>query len=266
MYVQLMTTIATITVVRPGLIRPGGAAVAERAGRGDPEREQQDRERERDVDQPRDDRVGDAAVVAGDHARARRRSTTDEGGRDERDLERDARAVEHAREDVLADRSRRRRGTSTTGPVGVPNGRVERAAGTARSADARTPSRSAARRARRATSKRDEPERDERDAVLPEPLPEELPRGAARDRVFLEEVAPAGRGRHELRDGRHARRKRAFPAPRSASCRRTIPASILRPPPRALRQPAGRPIRGWRLEGVRGTIDLGYLVEARAGM
>src|ERR671930_104039 len=46
----------------PGLHRPARAAVSERAGGTDPEREQQDWKGERDVDRPRDERVDPAAV------------------------------------------------------------------------------------------------------------------------------------------------------------------------------------------------------------
>jgi hypothetical protein len=51
----------------------------------------------------------------------------------------------------------------------------------------------------------DHAERDECDAVLAEPLPEELPRRAARDLLDFEEFArAAGCARDELRDGGHA--------------------------------------------------------------
>ena len=103
MYVQLTTTIATITVDRPGLISAAGAAAPERARRRDPQGEQKDRERQRDVDHARDHGVGRAAVETGEQA-GHDAEPDGERGRDERDLERDPRAVDDAREDVAPDR------------------------------------------------------------------------------------------------------------------------------------------------------------------
>ena len=69
MYVQLTSAITKITVPHAGLDSAAEAAVAERAGRGEADAQQQDREGEQHVDQAREHRVDPAAVVAGDHAR-----------------------------------------------------------------------------------------------------------------------------------------------------------------------------------------------------
>src|SRR5215208_5030579 len=76
MYVQLMIAITMITTGRPGWIRPPMQPSAP---------EQQDREREHDVDEPREDRVGPAAIEAGDQADDGA-DQHGEAGRDERDL------------------------------------------------------------------------------------------------------------------------------------------------------------------------------------
>ena len=120
----------------------------------------------------RDDRVGGAAVVAGDHAE-QHADRHGEGRGDERHLERDARAEEDAREDVLADGidteeevpGRAGRGSEDR----VERGRVLRVGRMRERPDDQR------RRQRDDDLEDDEPQRDERDAFLPEALPEELP-------------------------------------------------------------------------------------------
>ena len=82
--------------------------------------EQQDRERQHHVDRAREQRVDPAAVVAGDQAD----DDADEHamrGRDDRHLERHARAVDVAREHVAAEVVDAERVRRRSGPVGVPN-------------------------------------------------------------------------------------------------------------------------------------------------
>ena len=105
-------------------------------------------------------------------------------GRDERDLERDARAVDDAREDVAPDRvdaEQERRGRARSASRSW--GRASR--GTARSGG--WPRSFTIHGAKTAIEdlEHDEAERDEGDPVLLEPLPEELERRAARDRRGL---------------------------------------------------------------------------------
>ena len=161
-------------------MRPRDAAVAERARGRDAEGEQQDRERERDVDQAGDGGVDPAAEVAGDHAE-HDADADRERGRDERHLERDACAVEDAREHVAADlvdaeeklelRAGRR-------PEGGSSASGYCAFGGCANADVITPANAA-----RRISRTMKAEGGERHAIAPEPDPEELPRRPADDVV-----------------------------------------------------------------------------------
>ena len=89
-----------------GLDEPVDAAL-DRARRCEPDAQQQDREREQDVEPARDERVGPAAVEAGDQAEHGPGDDRD-AGRDDRHRERHPRAVDGPAEDVLAGAGRRR--------------------------------------------------------------------------------------------------------------------------------------------------------------
>src|SRR5215207_9823379 len=88
-----MIAMTMMTTGRPGWTRPPKQPSAA---------EQQDREGEHDVGQPREHRVDPSAEVPGEQP-DRDADEHREAGRDERDLERDARAVDRAREDVPAE-------------------------------------------------------------------------------------------------------------------------------------------------------------------
>jgi hypothetical protein len=81
--------------------QPAEAALAQRARRGQPEREQQQGEGEHRVGQAREHRVDPAPVVAGEQA-GDRAHDQGEAGRGEGHEQRGARAVQHPREHVAA--------------------------------------------------------------------------------------------------------------------------------------------------------------------
>ena len=85
--------------------RVGGQAALQRAGGAETEGQQQHREGEHDVHRTRQRGVNRAAVVAGDHSQ-RHADHEDQAGGYERHLERHARAVERAAEDVAPQRIR----------------------------------------------------------------------------------------------------------------------------------------------------------------
>ena len=167
-----------ISVVRPGLIEPAEAAVAQRAGRRQPDREQQDREREDDVHDARKRRIEPAAQEAGQRADDHAEEDGQSGG-DEGDLERDAGAVDDAGEDVapqFVDSERMHRAgparlaehVQLVGVGGVERLQVERL--------------DDQRRGQRHHDQRDdEAERRDGHAVLAESPPEQLQRRASRD-------------------------------------------------------------------------------------
>ena len=172
------------------------AAVGAGACGGEAEAEQQDREGEHHVGEPRQQRVGPAAVEAGDEADGHADDHGEAGG-DERDLERDARAVDGAREDVAAEP------VDAEGVLGGRAGRraedVERLraldlrAGRADEADDHR------REDRRQDQDDDERERGHRDLVASQPAPEQLHRRARGD------LGLAGRVLDEDRSARPAR-------------------------------------------------------------
>ena len=181
--------------------------------------EEQDGNAIDDLGQARDDGVDPAAEVAGD--RAEQHADRDRAERrEQRDLERDLRAVEEAQELVAAERAVgaerssvrssaagarvRSRAMCVHGPTGAAV-RVERRRRNGRSGRGpRKCARSARRRTRRGASRKIvKPPRD-RDLVAPEPAPDLLPVAARLD-LDLAEL-----GRRLERD----RRRR--PAPRSS--------------------------------------------------
>src|SRR5919197_6201133 len=182
-----------------GLDEALGAAAAERAGGGDPEREQQDRKRERDVDEARDGGVDEAAVVAGDHPQDDAAGDR-VSGRHQGHLERDAGPVEHAREDVLAERVDAEEEALRRAARG-PECRVERAR-ILRVRRVREPLDDERGEDRRQHLGDDEAEGDERHAVAAKALPEELPRRPPNDArpalddpiLALLDIPQAGRG------------------------------------------------------------------------
>ncbi len=153
-------------------------AALQRAGSREPDGQQQDREREQNVDQARDQRVDRTAVEAGDHAGDHADQHRQRRGHD-RHLERHAGAVEHATEDVTAQRvdaedvvlARARRRAERIEVLGGL--RVRRA---------RADELDDQRRADRAQHHEDdEAERCDRYAVFPQPAPKQLQRGTRLD-------------------------------------------------------------------------------------
>ena len=142
-----------------------------------PMREDEHREREQQVHRAGEQRVERAAVVAGEQAH-RHADDHDERGRDERDLERDAAAVDRAAEDVAARACRRRTDARRRGPSGWPKSSVRSAFVVCGFG---VPTIFTIRGARIATNDQDhEPERDHGELVLAEAPPEQLrrrPRG-----------------------------------------------------------------------------------------
>ena len=169
-----------MTTPIPGLIRPPrqpGAAAAglrEGAGGGDAGGQQEVGDRQEDVDCPGDDRVGPAAIEAGEEAG----DDADDGrqeGRDEGDDQRDPSPVDGAAEDVAAELV----DAEVVLGGGAGRGREERIerAGVASVEVRRTDEGDDLRREDRDQDEQeDEDERDESELVLPELEPEELPR------------------------------------------------------------------------------------------
>ena len=172
------------------------AAVAERAGRGQSDRQQQDRECQQHVDQAREDRVDPAAVEGGDHADGHADRDRDRGC-EQRDLERYARAVEHAAEDRAPERvdaeevcrawaARGAEGIEVLGSLHVRATLAE---------DLHDQRRQDCHK----DEEDDEDERRHRDLVLPEAAPEELERRARLD--LLDPGPSFGKGRERLLAG-----------------------------------------------------------------
>ena len=175
--VQLTSATTRITVRTPGRDGAVHAAVAERAGGGDPDAQQQHGERQHDVDEARQQRVDPAAVVAGQQPDGDADQHGDAGA-DDPDEQRDARAVDGAREDVAPER---------VDAEAVLGGRARAACRTCRSASRSCtfgPGRAgelhhAAGRAPPTSDQRDDHgERRQRDAVGAQAAPEQLPRRA----------------------------------------------------------------------------------------
>ena len=97
-------TMIAITTERPGWISPPRQPFSPEHAVARPRPKQQDREREHHVERAGDERVDPAAVEAGDDARGSCPRITDRPVPMKRHRQRDLRAVEHAREDVAADR------------------------------------------------------------------------------------------------------------------------------------------------------------------